>query len=215
MPLGIVKDEDYERDKNGRKKEEFGEKPIPSTEAIRKEPVEVENGNDNLIEPVNITPSIAEFIAGGRGKGNTEVPQSIRRLIGESSIEEGSGAANAIGKFLGLSKSSVSAYAHSATSTATYNKPNEELADHLLNTRKRITKRAAGKLYKSLGVIDDDKLEKLSALEASTVAKNMSAIIKNMEPPDTKGTTVNGPVITFYAPQMVREELFETIVLNE
>jgi len=86
----------------------------------------------------------------------------------------------------------------------------------LNKTRQRITKRAAGKLYKSLGVIDDESLEKLSALEASTVAKNMSAIIKNMEPPDAKGgTTVNGPVITFYAPHLVREEVFETIQLNE
>lgn len=205
MPLGIVKLEDYERDLNGGK---GGETIIPKEEKSPEPPTEVKDGETS--------PTIEEFIKRGRGPGNTEVPQSIRKLIGESAIEEGAGAASAIGKFLGLSKSSVSAYANGATSTATYNKPNGELVDHLLNTRKKITKRAAGKLFKSLGVIDDDKLGELSALEASTVAKNMSAIIKNMEPPDSKGgTTVNGPVITFYAPQMVREDSFETIVMNE
>lgn len=204
MPLGIVKSEDYEKELEGNKSKE----DIPSKEITSETPSEIKDGE--------APPTIQEFINRGRGPGHTEVPQAIRKLIGESAIEEGSGAASAIGRFLGLSKSSISAYANGATSTATYNNPDTDLATHLAKTRNKITKRAAGKLYKSLGVMDDEKLEQLSALEASTVAKNMSAIIKNMEPPDSKsGTTVNGPVITFYAPHIVKEEAFDTIVLNE
>lgn len=191
MPLGIVKPEDYEKGLGKSKEAEVViEKEIPS-------------------------PAIAEFIK-GRGLGRTEVPESIRKLIGESSVEEGSSAANAIGQFLGLSKSSVSAYSNGTTSTATYNKPNLDLATHLNKTRERITRKAAGKLFKSLNVIDDDKLEDLTALEASTVAKNMSAIIKHMEPSDVKaGNTFNGPVITFYAPRLVKEETFDVINVGE
>jgi predicted transcriptional regulator len=207
MPLGIVKDADYEK--------ELGQTTnISKEEVVSESPDEVEDsrieGGNELQTPPIVTASV------GRGKGNTEVPQSLRKLIGESSIEEGSAAANAIGQFLGISRSSVSAYSHGATSTATYNKPVTELADHLHKTRKKISKRAAGKLFKALNVIDEDKLNELSALEASTVAKNMSAVIKQMEPDVAHNhNTVNGPVITFYAPSLVREETFDVITVSE
>lgn len=208
MPLGIVKKEEYENEL-GLPKDQTN---IPKTEEVSE--IITETPNTPVITGEVLEASIET--SSGRGIGNTEVPLSIKKLIGESSIEEGSSAANAIGKFLGLSPSSVSAYANGATSTATYHKPNGELQDFLGKARKRITKRAAGKLFKSLDVIDDERLEKLTALEASTVAKNMSAIIKHMEPEDKRGSnTFNGPIITFYAPHLVQEDKFDVINVNE
>ena len=208
MPLGIVSTEDYEKDLNS--------PDVSKQEMPRENEVKTPSEPDNSGEPVESVVSIEADSTIGRGKGNTGVPQSIRKIIGESAIEEGAGAAAAIGKFLGLSQSSVSAYARGATSTATYNQPNVDLLDHLDKTRKRISKKAAGKLFKALNVIDEDKLDELDALQASTVAKNMSAIIKHMEPEDkTRGNTFNGPVITFYAPHIVTEDKFDVINVTE
>ena len=213
MPLGIVKNEDYEKELGSPKVSEN----ISQEEVLRENSIpEVISEQDYPGESGESTVSTQEFATIGRGRGNTEVPVFLRKLIGESAIEEGAGAANAIGEFLGLSKSSVSAYSNGATSTATYNKPDKDLESHLDKTRKRITKRASGKLFKALGVIDDDKLQELNALEASTVAKNMAAIVKNMEPDDrSKGNTFTGPVITFYAPHIVHEDRFDVINVSE
>lgn len=44
----------------------------------------------------------------------------------------------------------------------------------------------------------------------------MSAIIKHMEPEDKRNSnTFNGPVITFYAPHLAKEESFEAINVSE
>jgi predicted transcriptional regulator len=211
MPLGIVSAEDYERERNTNNKED-----ISSKEVVSEDTSEVGVDTDITGESVGIVGEIERIARVGRGPGNTNVPQSIRRIIGESSVEEGSGAAQAIGRFLGISQSSVSAYCNGATSTATYNRPNEDLVSHLNKTRRKISRRAQGKLFKALGKIDDQSLAGLTALEASSVAKNMSTIVKDMEP-DTRnqGNTFNGPVITFYAPQLVREETFEVVHANE
>lgn len=210
MPLGIVQDVDYEKELGFPTSSQH----VPEKEDAPKNDDASKDSGDNQDTPVESAAITPEVI--GRGKGNTEVPSSLRKLIGESAIEEGPAAATAIAQFLGISRSSVSAYSKGATSTATYNKPITELADHLHNTRKRISKKAAGKLFKALNVIDEDKLEKLTALEASTVAKNMSAVIKQMEPETpNNGNTFNGPVITFYAPQIAREEHFDVISVSE
>lgn len=208
MPLGIVSNTDYEKDLNPSKN-------ISQPEEIREGEVENSSESNSSDKPEEITGGLETIAATGRGLGNNGVPPSIRKIVGDSAIEEGSAAAQAIGKFLGLSKSSVSAYARGATSTATYNKPDADLESHLLNTRRKISKKASGKLFKSLNVIDDDSLAKLDALQASTVAKNMAAIIKHMEPEQRNGPTINGPVITFYAPHIVAEEQFDVINVNE
>lgn len=214
MPLGIVSQEDYEQNLGIQKESNGSETHIPEQKDAPESSTEVENNESPSDEPVR--PATVEVLpAIGRGTGNTAVPSSIRKIIGESSIEEGSAAANAIGRFLGLSPSSVSAYGNGATSTASYRKPDDDLKNHLEKTRGKILKRAQGKLYKSLGVIDDDKLDALDAIEASTVARNMSAIVKNLEPDQKSGNTFNGPVITFYAPQIVNEDRFETVTVSE
>lgn len=210
MPLGIVSSEDYEKDLGN---VSSNQKDIPKQEDLSKDSDEGINPESNSIE--SSRPNIEVLPAIGRGKGNTEVPQAIRKIIGESAIEEGSSAASAIGKFLGISSSSISAYSNGATSTSSYKEGNKDLQSFLTKSRNKIIKRAQGKLYKSLEVIDDEKLDKLTALEASTVARNMSAIVKNLEPDDKRSNTFNGPVITFYAPSIVTEDRFESININE
>lgn len=189
MPLGIVTEKDFE--------------------------TELGNQKDSEQESVEV-PIVQELPTPGRKEGDTEVPQSLRKLIGESVIEEGRPAGLAIAKFLGLSSSSVSAYSKGATSTASYHKPNDELKDHLKETRKKISKKAAGKLYKALNVIDENRLNDLTAVEASTVAKNMAVIIKQMEPEQkAPHSFVNAPQITFFVPKMSSEDRFDVIDATE
>lgn len=219
MPLGVLSDADYQKELD----KCDGQNPAAqNTEHVHESPSESEVSNDDSVGETDeqcsaeVLPAETDEFNRGRGKGNTEVPSGIRKLIGGSVIEEGRPAGLAIAAFLGISESSVSAYTKGATSTATYDKPDKGLADFLGNTRKKISKKAAAKLFKALHVIDEESLAKLSALEASNVAKNMSTIINHMEPPDNnKGLNINAPSMVFYVPKMVSEERFHVVTANE
>lgn len=203
MPLGIVSDSDYLK--------ELGlNVPAPET----KESVELPDTTEEVQVP-EVVEDTRE--TSGRGKHNYEVPSGVRKLIGGSVIEEGRPAGLAIAEFLGISNSSVSAYTKGANSTASYNEPKKELTDFLHKTRKRISKKASAKLFKALEVIDEESLSKLSALEASTVAKNMSAIMGQMTPPpDNKNAiNINAPSMVFYIPKMASEDTFDVVHANE
>lgn len=219
MPLGVLTDADFQKELE---KCDGQNNPAQNTEHVHEPSIESEvSVPDSIVEnnesfSAEVLPAEINESNRGRGKGNFEVPNGIRKLIGGSVIEEGRPAGLAIAAFLGISESSVSAYSNGATSTASYNKPEKGLADFLGNTRKKISKKAAAKLFKALHVIDDDSLAKLSALEASNVAKNMSTIINHMEPPDNnKGLNINAPSMVFYVPKMVSEERFHVVTANE
>src|SRR4249920_401404 len=64
---------------------------------------------------------------GSRGFGHVEVPQSLRKLIAEEAIL--GTPSNDLQKSFGVSASSVAAYKNGATSCATYNSPNRDLAE--------------------------------------------------------------------------------------
>lgn len=150
-----------------------------------------------------------------RGRGNTpEVPESIRAIIGETSITDGRSEAIKIAQQWGISTSSVSAYANSANSTATYNKPNGELKNHINRTKERITNKARKNLFAALSHITTDKLAEGSLREVSGVARDMSSIIKDFEPDTNRSTGINAQFI-FYTPKMRSEESFEIIDVVE
>ncbi len=219
MPLGVLSNEDYQKELD---KCDGQNIPAQNTEHVHESPSKSQEPNSDSPSENNeqcsaevLPAEVIEFDR-GRGKGNVEVPNGIRKLIGGSVIEEGRPAGLAIAAFLGISDSSVSAYSKGATSTASYNEPEKNLTDFLGKTRKKISKKAAAKLFKALHVIDEDSLSKLTALEASNVARNMSTIINHMEPPDSgKGLNINAPSMVFYVPKMVSEERFHVVTANE
>lgn len=234
MPLGIVSEFDYLKEIQNQDEKESNqesgsiiEESVPESDSDSDQELNTRASESDIesesevrmpnsdIDSGPISAFIKQLPKLGRQEGSTQVPDSLRKIIGESVIEEGRSAGTAIADFLGISQSSVSAYSKGATSTTTYNEPKKELKDHLQNTRKKISKRASGKLLKALDTIDDDKLEALDALDASTVAKNMAAIIKQMEPETNKSSVVNAPQITFFIPQISREEKFDVITVNE
>lgn len=188
MAMGIVSDKDFDVEK---------EKLIPSEQ-----------------KPVPTNGKIQD-INRGRGAGNVEVPNSLRNVIGAENLESGRDSAMELARQFGIAPSSVSAYSKGATSTASYaDRPNAGL---LNKTRDRIAKRARGKLMRALNKITDEKLEAANAKDLAGVAKDMSAIVRSMEPddPKTPANVNNGPTFVFYAPQPRTEEQFQVVHAKE
>lgn len=187
MPMGIVSDSDFES--------EIGRLTPPS----KKE----HNGTVTRIER-------------GRPEGTPNVPDSLRRIIGDESETNGRQAAVELAQQFGLSASSVSAYAVGATSTATYNdRPNHDV---ISNARGRIKLKAVKTLRSALKHITPDKLEMTKARDLAGIAKDMSAIVRNMEEGEAPTRNPNDPqkpVFLVYAPTVKEENHYQTVIAKD
>jgi len=183
MAMGIVSESDFEQE------QEILKKPISKSIPI--------------IQPLNH----------GRGNGNVNVPDSLRKVIGETAISDGRSEALSLGKMVGVSPSAVAAYTNGATSTASYDStPNKPTIN---SAKDRIAKSARMRLRDALSVLTRDKISEAKAVDISTIAKNMAAVVKQMEP-DTKGPEgTTGPTFILYAPQFRKEEHFEVVYAKE
>jgi hypothetical protein len=161
--------------------------------------------------------TIVEKEKRGRKEGDVNVPDSLRKIIGETSVIEGRQAALSLAESFGISPSSVSAYANGATSTKSYDTPSQSILSHINKSRERAIKRASKTLNAALGAISQEKLDYTDARDLSGIAKDMSVIIKNLEPPPTQAesSTISSPQFTIYAPQFRQENSFEIIKVNE
>lgn len=151
----------------------------------------------------------------GRGERNLNVPDSLRKIIGEESEINGRQDAIALAKQFGISASSVSAYAHGNTSTSTYDKESVPIRDHIAKSKARITVKARNRLVLALDGITKEKLEAAKLRDVSAIAKDMSGIIRDMEPPAAGNNGDNKPQFMVYSPTFVKEEHFETIYVKE
>lgn len=196
MPLGVVNDSEFESElRNSNRHNSIDSTKPPQSDC-----------NSTIVGEV-IT------IEKGRGKDSVEVPDSLRKIIGETSELEGRKNALALASHFDISPSSVSAYANGSTSTASMDKqPNLE---HINRAKERISKKARRVAIKALENITEDKLSIASAPELAHVARSMGAIVKDMEPEKAKNEEKNGPTFVFYAPQIVNEAKFETVYVKE
>jgi len=152
----------------------------------------------------------------GRKEGDNQVPEGLRKLIGETYEIDGRANGVDLAKRFGISASSASAYANGATSTKSYNESVPAIASHIIKSKERAVKRASKTLNQALGAITQEKLDYADPKDLSSIAKDMSAIIKNLEPPQaTDVTNNNAPQFTIYAPQFRDERSFEVITVQE
>ena len=180
-------------------------------------------GNRDSLKPIVVPSiesnvSIVEKPSKGRSDGDINVPDALRKIIGEEAIINGRASALEIASHFGISSSSVSAYAKGATSTSTYDSPKPSIVGHINKSRARAVKRASLTLNRALGSITQDKLDYADAKDLSTIAKDMSVIIRNLEPPPDPAINtnqVNGPQFVIFAPQFRKEESFDVISVNE
>lgn len=195
MPLGILTDEQLNK--------ELG-KTIEKKDIDR---IESEI-NESARQP--ITPKIVDI---KRGRGNTlEIPHEIRALVSEEVIN--GARAKDVSKAFGISESSISAYKNDATSTTTYDKSNELLVSANQVVRDQITDKARGRLMSALDHITDENISNAKVKDIASIAKDMSVIVKNMEPQVPVDNSKNTQVI-IYRPRMRDEDEFDVITVNE
>ena len=154
----------------------------------------------------------------GRKDGDVNVPDSLRALIGEESVINGRQSALEFASEFGISASSVSAYAKGATSTTTYDSPSKSIIGHINKSRQRAIKKASRTLNGALEAITQEKLDYADAKDLAVIAKNMSGIIKDLEPPaDTArdDTASKSPQFVIFAPTFRSESSFEVIDVKE
>jgi hypothetical protein len=155
----------------------------------------------------------AEVIDINRGRGNAkEVPEVIREIISEKAITEGN--TGQIAKAFGVSKSSVDAYKNGATSTATYNKPNEQLKQHNDELRGIISTSARLKLLQALEELTPERISKAKIKDIASITKDLSTIARDMDSVN-QGKDGNSVKVMVYAPRLRDEEEFEVITVNE
>lgn len=153
----------------------------------------------------------------GRSDGDNNVPDSLRKIIGEEAVINGRQSALQIAESFGISPSQVSAYAKGATSTATYDSPSQSLISHINKSRERAIKKASKTLNSALAAITQDKLDYTDARDLSGIAKDMSVIIKNLEPQSASPAEADSkqPQFVIFAPQFRDERTFEHITVQE
>lgn len=168
-------------------------------------------------------PSVPEIVdipkeSHGRAPGDNNVPDSLRKIIGETAVIDGRQAALSLAREFNISPSSVSAYAKGATSTTTYDTPSKSIFSHINKSRQRAIQRAQKTLNGALSAITQEKLDYSDAKDLSTIAKDCSVIIKNLEPEkivENQDNGIRSPQFVIYAPQFKQENSFESITVNE
>ena len=178
---------------------------------------DVERRNSNV--PVKREESmgrVSPLPTPGRNPGDVNVPDSLRKIIGETSTSDGRQEALALARNFGISDSSVSAYANGSTSTASYDeRPNLPVIN---SARLRIQTRATKKLHIALSALTSEKIKESKAIEIASIAKAMSAIVKDMEPETPTGDNDRGgkgPTFVFMAPPTLKEEIFDVKYVKE
>lgn len=152
----------------------------------------------------------------GRDDGDNNVPNSLRKIIGEEAITNGREAALQLAKEFNISPSSVSAYTKGATSTASYNSPSSNLVNHLNKTRRRIIVKSSKILKQSLDSISQEKLDNAEPKDLASIAKDMAVIIKNMEPQaSNESAAQQPPQFVIFAPQFRQENSFQSVKVDE
>jgi hypothetical protein len=189
MPLGIVSDDDFNKELNNS-----------------------EVSLDNTGVP---TIGRVEELSRGRGNGNNAVPDSLQKIIGETAVLEGHQSGVELAKEFGISHQSVSAYSNGASSLATYDQPKTELKDHLAIIKRNASKRAGKKLLAALDKITDEKLDEAPAGVLAGIAKSLSGVVRDLEPEVITSGHEKGTQFIVFAPQIVKESNFDVIELKE
>lgn len=190
MPMGIVSDDDFLKELN---------KTVPKV-------------NHTPLMPSS--PAEIQEIERGRGKGSVEVPDSLRKVIGETAITEGRPAALELARDFGISPSSVSAYTKGATSTASYDeRPNVKTID---GARLRIQRRARAKLMLAINGLTPEVIAQAKARDLAGIARDMATVVKTMEPENHKDPSEkSGPTFIFYSPQTKKEESYDVVFAKD
>ena len=219
MPLGILSDEEFEKELESLNNKVAYDKVIDDLVEVKPDKLVIENNklvidNDKVsidndkVSSVNC--AVLELPTSGRNLGDDNKPETLRKIIAECKIN-GDDDKSIIDNFK-TSSSSISAYSRGMNGTN--DKVNDSLARFVKNARNSITRKASRTLIKTLDFISDDKINELKANEMSILAKNMSSIIADME---DKTRAVNNGIraqFVIFAPPQKQLETYEVIEVS-
>lgn len=173
---------------------------------------------ENALKDVTPSPNNGDSVAVikdiERGRGsNPEVPESLRKIIGEESAIQGRASALELASNFDVSPSSVSAYANGSHSTASYDIQPD--LDNLNSAKLRVAKKARNRLVMALNNLTQEKIASAKAKDIAGVAKDMSAVIRSMEPDTPKVNGNSGPTFIFYSPHLKKEEHYDIVHVKE
>lgn len=144
----------------------------------------------------------------GRGDGNNEVPQALRNVIAEEAITR-IGTLKDLANIFDVSPSSVSAYKNGATSTRSYHNPDQQLKKHVDSVKDKIKNKAQARILLAMRHITEEKIQDAKLKDITGLARDMSAVIKNMETNGGQGNT--NITYQIYAPRERKESEYEVV----
>ncbi len=140
--------------------------------------------------------------------GAKAVPLSLRQVIAETALTTPN---KEVAEAFGVSPASVSAYKNGATSTATYNQPNESLKKHVDTVRDEIGSIAMSKLKRALSHITEENLAGAKPRDLAGIAKDMSTVVNNIQPAGPIGNNGNNVNFIFHSYPTREEKDYDVI----
>lgn len=206
MALGIVSNEDFESEVNnssvdyGNNSIDYGNTNIPNKS---------ESDSDSDKSSPVVTSDVIIQKNPGRHPEVSNIPQSLRKILGETTAVEGLARGKELANALGvISQPTLSTYARGEVSRGVVN---EDMTNYLNGRKTKISKRALNKLNLAISLIDETKLIGCEAKELSSVAKDMAIVAKQMEPSEKKEEQKDPVQFHFYAPQIRNENHYEVV----
>jgi len=136
----------------------------------------------------------------------------MRAIIAEEALISGK-TLEEVAKEFGVSRDAVNAYKHGATSEATYNQPDAELSPIVETIKDQIKSEAQNKLLTAIQSLTTDKIGAAKAKDIAGIAKDMSAVIRNINPSD--GTLITNSKVLVYSPRVKEEDDYKVIEARE
>ena len=205
MGLGIISDDDF-----------FKELKNSSIDNNTTNTTNNTTSPDDLLDGTVITSNILPMNPQGRHNDVNNVPQSLRKILGEEVATNGlSSAMRLADSFGGISQPTLSTYGTGQVSRGIKSNKSDDMYEYVNGRKTKITKRALNKLNLAMSLMDETKLMGCDAKELSTVAKDMAQIVKHMEPSKQVEEIKEAVQFHFYAPQVRNENHYETVVAKD
>lgn len=220
MPLGIVSDKDFESELSNsgvghiqtpNKEEDSEQRPSNLNHA---------NPTDEIPDNPITTSDVLQMKSVGRLPDVNNVPQSLRKILGETVVTEGLASAKQLVSSLvpnGISQPTLSTYATGNISRGEHeSKEAEDLRQYVNGRKTKISKKALNRLNLAVSLLDEQKLLGCNAETLTNVAKGMAQVVKHMEPSENKSEEKKDPVqFHFYAPQVRNENHYDVVVAKD
>jgi hypothetical protein len=146
----------------------------------------------------------------GRPSEKENTPESVRNVIAEERIN--GTPSKELARLFNVGDQIPYAYSKGAHSQSSYHDRNTSVAKHIKSVQERISSRAAKRINFAFDALTPEKIAEEDARSIAGIAKDMSAIIKNMTP---EVKVDNNVQFVVFAPRMKDEQDYQVIEVSE